>query len=77
MPGDPLKTVRRQQKLGLLPTGKSFAAGCERPEPQERRERVFKGSPGIGTSYCIIWDYYCCLIRCHPNYLPSLHRLYQ
>ena len=58
MPGYPLKTVGRQRKLGLLLvkqttfalrantvclTSKSFAAGRERLEPQERKARVFKG----------------------------------
>jgi hypothetical protein len=43
------------RKLGLLPPGKSFEAVCERPEPQERKERVFKGQPDIDDFNCIIW----------------------
>ena len=31
------------RKLGLLPTGRSFEAGCERLEPQECKDRVFSG----------------------------------
>jgi len=42
------------RKLGLLPRGKSFEAGCERLEPQERKERVFKGQPDIDDFNCII-----------------------
>jgi hypothetical protein len=42
-------------KLGLLPPGKSFEAVCERLEPQERKERVFKGQPDIDDFNCIIW----------------------
>jgi hypothetical protein len=33
--------------LGILSPGKSFEAGCERLEPQERKKRVFKGQPDI------------------------------
>jgi len=43
------------RKLGLLPPGKSFEAVCERLEPQERKERVFKGQPDIDDFNCIIW----------------------
>jgi hypothetical protein len=43
------------RKLGLLPPGKSFEAVCERLEPQERKERVFKGQPYIDDFNCIIW----------------------
>ena len=42
------------RKLGLLPLGKSFEAGCERLEPQERKERVFKGQSDIDDFKCII-----------------------
>jgi hypothetical protein len=41
------------RKLGLLPPGKSFEAGCERLEPQERKTRVFKGQPDIDDSTAI------------------------
>jgi hypothetical protein len=43
------------RKLGLLPPGKSFEAVCERLEPQERKERVFKGQPDIDDFNYIIW----------------------
>jgi hypothetical protein len=43
------------RKLGLLPRGKSFEAGCELLEPQERKERVFKGQSDIDDFNCIIW----------------------
>jgi len=46
------------RKLGLLPPGKSFEAVCERLEPQERKERVFKGQPDIDDFNCIIWVNY-------------------
>lgn len=42
------------RKLGLLPPDKSFEAGCERLEQQERKERVFKGQPDIDDFNCII-----------------------
>jgi hypothetical protein len=42
------------RKLGLLPRGKSFEAGCERLEPQERKARVFKGQSDIDDFNCII-----------------------
>jgi hypothetical protein len=41
------------RKLGLLPKGKSFEAGCERLKPQERKERVFKGQPDTDDFNCI------------------------
>ena len=50
-----LKTDQEARKLGLLPPGKSFEAVCERLEPQERKERVFKGQPDIDDFNCIIW----------------------
>ena len=43
------------RKPGLLPPGKSFEAVCERLEPQERKERVFKGQRDIDDFNCIIW----------------------
>jgi hypothetical protein len=43
------------RKLGLLPPGKSFEAVRERLEPQECKERVFKGQPDIDDFNCIIW----------------------
>jgi hypothetical protein len=43
------------RKLGLLPPGKSFEAICERLEPQERKERVFKGQPDIDDFNYIFW----------------------
>jgi hypothetical protein len=43
----------KARKLGLLPQGKSFEAGCEQLEPQERKERVFKGQPDIDDFNCI------------------------
>ena len=54
MSGCFLKTVKRRIKLGLLPRGKSFEAGCERLEPQERKARVFKGQSDIDDFNCII-----------------------
>jgi hypothetical protein len=42
------------RKPGLLPPGKSLEAVCERPEPQERKERVFKRQPAIDDFNCII-----------------------
>jgi hypothetical protein len=53
------------RKLGLLPPGKSFEAVCERLEPQERKERVFKGQPDIDDFNCIIWV---------NLYLPAFHK---
>jgi hypothetical protein len=43
------------RKLGLLPPGESFEAVCELLEPQERKERFFKGQPDIDDFNCIIW----------------------
>jgi hypothetical protein len=43
------------RKLGLLPLGKSCEAVCERLEPQERKERVFREQPDIDDFNCIIW----------------------
>jgi len=60
MSGCALKTVRRRESLGILPQGKSFEAGRERLEPQERKERVFKGQSNI--------DDFNCIIRVNPTY---------